>query len=65
MVVAFRNGEVKELKGKTGDDDEMVLEDYLNFEKKATRLPGTVVKIMRNRHSIQQPTYFTLRRDSD
>lgn len=61
IVIAFKNGEVKELANKE-DGSGMELKDYLQDDRqKSVKLPGEIVKVFRDRNSIQQPVYFLLK----
>lgn len=65
IVVAFRNGHVKELVCTTNSAQgtlEGKLVKYLisKEDKSEEKLPGTIKKIFRNRHSLNQPVYFLM-----
>lgn len=62
IIIAFKNGHIKELHLEERNlEREIVLKDYLKFDRKFTQLPGTIKKIFRDRNSTQQPVYFLLK----
>jgi hypothetical protein len=61
IIIAFNNGEVKELSHAIAGKVE--LKKYLvGLGKKspAAKLPGKIVKVLRNRNSKNQPVFFII-----
>jgi hypothetical protein len=65
LIVAFKNGEVKELCRDTTNKSDFVLKDYLINDRKSVKIPGKIVKIFRSKNDTNVPVYMVVKRDSD
>jgi len=63
VVVLFKNGEVKELRKKKSEFKLIVY--LIDKDDQPDTIPGTVKKVLRNKHNKNQPVYFIVQRHED